>query len=169
MASLTDRNSAGRIDGLKRGRREGDQLPREKCLQILIESAETAGKNKSVICQDTGLPTFFIKTPLGFPYQEDLREPFDTAFQEFMAGEFPTRSMVVHPITHQDRGDNTAANVPLIYTEIDNSIDYMEIKAMPTSAGPGSCAAFTFMPSSVGLEGVKKFVVDTVLQSGSKP
>ena len=96
---------------------EKETSPRgKKCLQILIESAETAGKNKSVICQDTGLPTFFIKTPLGFPYQEDLREPFDSAFQEFMAGEFPTRSMVVHPITHQDRGDNTAANVPLIYT-----------------------------------------------------
>lgn len=141
----------------------------KKCLQLLIESAQTAGKTKTVICQDTGLPTFYVRVPLDFPYKEDLRDPFDTAFQEFMAGEFPTRSMVVHPLTHSDRGDNTAANVPIIHTEIDNALDYMEIKAMPTSAGPASCAAFKFMPYSVGLEGVKKFVVDTVVNSGSKP
>jgi len=144
--------------------------PRAKsCLQVLLESARTAGNNRAVICQDTGLPTFYVRTPLNFPYTDDLRAPFDEAFQDFMAGEFPTRSMVVHPIDHSDRGDNTAANVPLIHTEIDNSIDYLEITAMPTSAGPASCAAFSFMPASVGLDGVKKFVADTVLKSGSKP
>lgn len=150
--------------------RDRETNPRaRKNLDLLIESAETAGKNKTVICQDTGLPTFFIKAPLNFPYAEDLRAPFDQAFDEFMAGEFPTRSMVVHPLTHSDRGNNTAANVPLIHTEIDNSLDYMEIKAFPTSAGPASCAAFTLMPSAVGIAGAKKFIVDTVLSSGSKP
>ena len=141
----------------------------KKCLALLIESAKTAGKGNTVICQDTGLPTFFVRTPLSFPYVDSLREPFDEAFRDFMAGEFPTRSMVVHPVTQSDRGDNTAANVPLIQTEIDNSLDYLEIKAMPTSAGPASCAAFTLMPASAGLAGAKKFVIETVLSSGAKP
>ncbi len=148
--------------------RESD--PRgKKCLSLLIESAKTAGAGRTVICQDTGLPTFFVRVPLDFPYKDDLRTPFDDAFRDFMAGEFPTRSMVVHPLTQSDRGDNTAANVPLIYTEVDNGIEYMEIKAMPTSAGPASCDAFTLMPASVGLAGVKKFVADTVVASGAKP
>ncbi len=139
------------------------------CLKMLLESAETAENHRSVICQDTGLPTFLIRTPLDFPYRDDLRAPFEEAFRDFMAGEFPTRSMVVHPLTGEDRGDNTAANVPLIQTTIDNSLDYMEIKAMPISAGPASCADYQFMPSSAGLDGVKKFVADTVLKSGAKP
>lgn len=139
------------------------------CLQLLIDSAEKAGRDHTVICQDTGLPTFYVRVPLGFPYAEDLREPFDSAFQDFAAGEFPTRSMVVHPLTHSDRGNNTAAHIPLIYTEVDNHIDYMEIKAFPTSAGPGSCGAYTMMPSSAGVMGLKKFVADTVVNAGSKP
>lgn len=157
------------LAALKEAERQESGPQGKKCLRLLIGSAETAGRAKTVICQDTGLPTFYVKVPLGFPYQEDLREPFDSAFADFAAGEFTTRSMVVHPLNHSDRGDNTAANVPLIYVEIDNKVDYMEIKAFPTSAGPGSCGAFTMMPAAVGIEGVKKFVVDTVLCSGSKP
>ena len=157
------------LDMMREAEQKETSLRGKKCLQLLIESAETARRSKTVICQDTGLPTFYVKVPLGFPYREDLREPFDSAFIDFAAGEFPTRSMVVHPLTQSDRGNNTAANVPLIYTEIDNGVDYMEIKAFPTSAGPGSCGAFTMMPASAGIEGLKKFVVDTVLGSGSKP
>ena len=79
------------------------------------------------------------------------------------------RPMVVHPLTRKDRGDNTAANVPLIHVELDNSIDYMEIKAMPKGAGCGTWSTLQIFPPHVGIEGVKKFVVDSVLRAGSNP
>ena len=40
-------------------------------LDILIQNALLATQNRTVICQDTGVPTFFIKTSLGFPYDGD--------------------------------------------------------------------------------------------------
>ena len=84
-------------------------------LEILIQNALRARETGIVICQDTGVPTFFVKTPLNFPYAGDIREPFDSALRELTAGEFPMRPMVVHPLKRTDRGDNTAANVPLIH------------------------------------------------------
>lgn len=138
-------------------------------LDILIQNALLATQNRTVICQDTGVPTFFIKTSLGFPYDGDLREVFDEALHELTIGEFPMRPMVVHPLTREDRCDNTAANVPLLHIELDHGTDYMEIKAMPKGAGSGIWGTLQFFPPSVGAAGVKKFVVDSVLRAGSNP
>lgn len=150
--------------------RERESSPRGRAnLDILIDNAKLARQNRIVICQDTGVPTFFIRTPLNFPYRENLREAFDAALHELTLGEFPMRPMVVHPVTRQDRGDNTAANVPLLHAEIDNGIEYMEIKAMPKGAGTGIWATLKMFPPIVGMEGVKKFVVDSVLSAGSNP
>lgn len=150
--------------------RERETSPRGRAnLDILINNAKLAKKNRIVICQDTGVPTFFIRTPLGFPCRENLRETFDEALRELTQGEFPLRPMVVHPVTRKDRGDNTAANVPLLHAEIDNGIEYMEIKAMPKGAGTGIWATLKMFPPSVGMEGVKKFVVDSVLSAGPNP
>lgn len=149
---------------------EKETSPRGKqYLDILIQNAKQAGKLHMVMCQDTGVPTFFVKTPLLFPYHDSIRDAFDEALRELTAGEFPMRPMVVHPITRKDRGDNTALNVPLIHAELDNSIDYMEIKAMPKGAGCGTWSTLQIFPPSVGMEGVKKFVVDSVLRASSNP
>lgn len=135
---------------------EKETSPRGKqYLDILIQNAKQAGKLHMVMCQDTGVPTFFVKTPLLFPYHDSIRDAFDEALRELTAGEFPMRPMVVHPITRKDRGDNTALNVPLIHAELDNSIDYMEIKAMPKGAGCGTWSTLQIFPPSVGMEGVK--------------
>ncbi len=47
----------------------------QKYLDIIIENAVTATNNHTVICQDTGVPTFFIRTSLGFPYKDSLAPP----------------------------------------------------------------------------------------------
>lgn len=157
------------LSGLRAARdRESNPRGREY-LDILIKNAIMAGENHTVICQDTGVPTFFIKTSLGFPYDGDLREVFDEALRELTLGEFPMRPMVVHPVTRADRCDNTAANVPLLHVELEHGTDYMEIKAMPKGAGTGIWGTLHFFAPSVGVAGIKKFVVDSVLRAGSNP
>lgn len=157
------------LEGLGRALASETNPRGKKHLEILIENARRAGALRMVMCQDTGVPTFFVRTPLDFPYRDSVRDAFDQALRELTAGEFPMRPMVVHPITRKDRGDNTALNVPLIHAELDNSIDYMEIRAMPKGAGCGIWSTLQILPPSVGMEGVKKFVVDSVLRAGSNP
>lgn len=150
--------------------RDRESNPRGKeYLDILIKNALTAKENHTVICQDTGVPTFFIKTSLGFPYSGSLRQAFDEALHEMTMGEFPMRPMVVHPLTRADRCDNTAANIPLLHVELEEGLDYMEIKAMPKGAGSGIWGTVHFFPPSAGAEGIKKFVVDSVLRAGPNP
>lgn len=141
----------------------------KRYLHILVENARKSEEDCSVICLDTGVPTFFVRTPLNFPLDCDIRETFDEALRELTDGEFPLRSVVVDPFTREDIGGNCAKNIPLIHAELDNSIDYMEITAYPKGSGSGIFGALQMLPSSAGLEGVKQFVVDTVLYAGSKP
>ena len=138
-------------------------------LHILVENAKKSREDHTVICLDTGVPTFFIKTPLNFPLEADLREAFDEALRELTDGEFPLRSVVVDPLTRKDIGGNCAKNIPLIHTEIDNRIDYFEIIAYPKGSGSGIFGTIQMFPLTVGLDGVKRFVVDTVLNAGTKP
>ena len=157
------------LNALVKARAEETNPRGQQYLDILIENAKKAKENRIVICQDTGVPTFFVKTSLSFPFTGDIRAEFDGALRDLTKKEFPMRPMVVHPLTRKDRGDNTAANVPLIHVELDNSIDYMEIKAMPKGAGCGTWSTLQIFPPHVGIEGVKKFVVDSVLRAGSNP
>lgn len=157
------------LDALTEARARETDPRGQQHLDALLENCRLAKRDCTVLCQDTGVPTFFVRTPLDFPYTGDIRAPFDGALHDLTLGEFLMRPMVVHPLTRQDRGDNTAANVPLIHAELDNSIDYMEIRAMPKGAGAGIWARLEMLPPSVGVEGVKKFVVDSVLRAGPNP
>ena len=140
----------------------------QKNLDILIENAKTAAKTHGVICQDTGVPTFFVKTSLGFPFDGDLREVFDEAVRE-VTMEFPLRPMIVDPITRKDRCDNTGDNIPLIHIDLEPGLDYMEIKSCPKGAGSGIWSQVHFFAPTEGMTAVKKFVVDSVLRAGSNP
>ncbi len=152
------------------GALERERSPRgREYLGIMIENAKRAAEGRMVICQDTGVPTFFVRTPLDFPFVESVRETFDEALRELTCGEFPMRPMVVNPFTREDRGDNTAARVPVIHTRLDNGIGYMEIMAMPKGAGSGIWSALKMLPSTEGIAGVKRFVIDSVLNAGANP
>ena len=156
------------IEALTEARAKETNPRGQKNLDILIENAKTAAKTHGVICQDTGVPTFFVKTSLGFPFDGDLREVFDEAVRE-VTMEFPLRPMIVDPITRKDRCDNTGDNIPLIHIDLEPGLDYMEIKSCPKGAGSGIWSQVHFFAPTEGMTAVKKFVVDSVLRAGSNP
>lgn len=157
------------LEGLEKAREAERNERAKKYLEIIIENARIAAKNGTVICQDTGVPTFYIRTSLGFPYEDSLRDAFEEAMREMTLKEFPMRSMVVNPLTREERGDNTGDNVPILHIELEPGLDYMEILAAPKGAGSGMWSSMAILPPSAGAKGIKKYVVDSVLHAGSNP
>ena len=157
------------LEGLQNARDTERNERARQYLDIIIENAQIATRNGTVICQDTGVPTFYIRTSLGFPYQDSFRDAFDEALREMTLKECPMRSMVVDPLTREERGDNTGENMPILHFELEPGLDYMEIMAAPKGAGSGMWSTMTVLPPSAGAEGIKKFVVDSVLRAGSNP
>ena len=92
-------------------------------LDIIIQNARIASQNGTVICQDPGVTTFYVRTSLGFPYQDSIQDVFDEALRELTLKEFPMRSMVVNPLTREERGDNTGKNVAILHFELEPGLD----------------------------------------------
>lgn len=157
------------VEALARAEQTEHSERGKQYLRILLENAKRSREGHTVICLDTGVPTFFLKTPLNFPLETDLREAADEALRELTEGEFPLRSVVVDPLTREDIGGNCAKNIPILHTEIDNRIDYFEITAYPKGSGSGIFGKVEMLPVTAGLDGVKRFVVDAVLNAGTKP
>ena len=157
------------LESLYAARKKETNIMAQKYLDIMIENALTATKNHTVICQDSGVPTFFVKTPLNFPYSGPVAETFAEALRELTLSEFVTRPMVVHPVTRFDNCDNTGSHVPIIHTELVSGQEYMEITAMPKGAGTGNWGTLHFFTLNEGMAAVKKFIIDSVIRAGSNP
>lgn len=140
-----------------------------KYLSIMIENSIIAKRERTVICQDTGVPTFEVRTSLGFPFKGSFDKAFKEAMHELTVGEFPMRPMVVNPLTRDDNCDNTGINVPIVHYHLEEDLDYIEIKAVPKGAGTGMWSTLAILPYSEGFAGVKKFVIDSVIKAGSNP
>ena len=150
--------------------RDAETNPRaKKYLEIMIENSVLAEKNRTVICQDTGVPTFEVRTSLGFPFSGSFDRAFKEALHELTAGEFPMRPMVVNPLTREDNCDNTGINVPIIHYRLEEGLDYLEIKAIPKGAGTGMWSTLSILPYAEGFDGVKRFVMESVIKAGSNP
>ena len=82
------------------------------------------------------------------------------------------RPSIVHPLTRKNTGDNSGPGIPNFEMEIDPGLGYLEIIVSFKGCGPELFNAFkTFTPESLGkhLEGLKRFLLETVIHAGGKP
>ena len=133
-------------------------------MEMLVENAELAAGENIPICQDTGLVTVYAT--LG---QEvhliggSLNEAIQQGVREGYTENFLRASVVKDPLF--DRS-NTKDNTPaVIYTEI---ADGEEVKIELTAKGFGSenMSRIAMLKPAEGLDGVKKFVIDTIRLAG---
>ena len=132
-------------DALKR---EDDDLGKLN-IEAILKNIELAQEKSIPMCQDTGLPIVFVK--LGNVQVENLYE-----------------GNVVDPITRQNSGINVGKGVPIIDIELIDA-DYVEFTIMPKGFGSENNNALKMALPAEGIEGIKDFVVESVLKSGGKP
>jgi fumarate hydratase subunit alpha len=149
---------------------ETDELP---CLNIeaILENIELAEKNSIPMCQDTGLPIIFLKIGNITVQNENL---YKTIYQGILEGvkkatdKTPLRPNIVDPITRKNTGDNVGSMIPQIDIELIDE-NYIEFTILPKGFGSENNNALKMALPGEGIEGIKKFVVESVLKAGGKP
>ncbi|BAZ99724.1 fumarate hydratase [Methanothermobacter sp. EMTCatA1] len=134
-------------------------------LKAILDNIELAEKMEVPVCQDTGLPIVFVR--MGDVEVEDLYEGI-AAGVERATLEVPLRPNVVDPLTRENTGTNTGQMIPQIDVEITDT-DSLEITVFPKGFGSENNNALLMGLPGDGIEGVKDFVVRTVLKAGGKP
>jgi len=134
-------------------------------LQAMIANVREAGRCTLPMCQDTGIPLFFVS--IGPFLVKNLEDILASAVRRATV-EAPLRKNVVHPLTRNNSGDNTGVEIPHVSYSFHDT-DYMEIAFMPKGAGSENMSGLAMLNPSQGLPGIKKFVVESIVKAEGKP
>src|SRR5664280_1376657 len=134
-------------------------------LEKIIKNAGIACRHKMPICQDTGLAVVFVEIGQDVHIVGgDLRQAIEEGVRQAYADGF-LRKSVCDPLTRKNTGDNTPAIIHIDIVEGDR----LKIIAMPKGGGSENVSAAKMLTPAVGIDGIKKFVLETVDRAGANP
>lgn len=133
-------------------------------LSIVLENIRLARETARPICQDTGVPVFFVKVPVGLS-QNGLRNTILDATR-IATQKVPLRPNAVDVISEKNSGDNTGAGFPVIYFE-ETASSTLTIDLMLKGGGCENAGQTYKLPAEElqaqrNLDGVRKCVIDAV-------
>lgn len=134
-------------------------------LEAILKNIKIAQELGIPMCQDTGLPIIFVK--LGDVEVENLYEGIRRGVER-ATHEIPLRPNVVDPLTRVNTGNNVGLRIPQIDVERVRG-DSIELTVFPKGFGSENNNALKMGLPGEGAEGVKDFVLDTVIKAGGKP
>jgi fumarate hydratase subunit alpha len=137
-------------------------------LKTILENIDLAGNLRLPMCQDTGIISFYVTVGYKFLGISAIEESLTNALRRATT-EIPLRPNIVHPITRANSGDNTGLRVPHIEWELDKDGDFAEITVFPKGAGSENMCTFKMLKPGEGILGIKKFIIDTVVEAGGQP
>lgn len=149
---------------------ESDELPRLN-IEAILKNIELAEKKSIPMCQDTGLPIIFVKIGKVSVKDSDL---YNVIYKGIFEGvkkatkEIPLRPNVVDPITRENSGNNIGERIPQINIELIDE-DYIEFTILPKGFGSENNNALKMALPGEGIEGIRKFVMESILKAGGKP
>lgn len=135
-----------------------------KVYRCMLENVELADRLSRPLCQDTGIPCFYIKTGAEGPFAGNLSDIVCGASAKAFR-DAPMRPNAVDPFTGKNTGDNQGPCCPYIDWEVVPG-DGLEITVYLAGGGcslPGFAAVLT---PGEGLEKAVEMVTEKVLEKG---
>ncbi len=156
-------------EALKKAAAKEKNPTAQEIFKTILKNIEVADSQNVLICQDTGLPIYMLKVGSRFPVDgaqvaAALKEGAKRATQEH-----PFRSSSTHPITRVNPQTSVGEGLPILYWDFIPDSNCLDILMIPKGSGSENMSAMKMFIPADGVGALKKFVVDTVLQSGSNP
>jgi len=142
-----------------------------KALAVIATNIDMASDGEGPICQDTGMPTFEIKTPVGanqIAMKSEIREAISEATRR---GKLRPNS--VDSITGENSGDNLGSGTPVMHFDQWESDDEIEVKLLLKGGGCENKNIQYALPAELphlgragrDLDGVRKCILHAVWQA----
>ena len=138
----------------------------KEILHMLVENAGIAAAESIPMCQDTGVAVVFVE--LGQEVQiinGNLVDAINEGVRKGYLEGYLRKSMVKHPLARVNTGDNTPA---VIHTSLVAG-DKIKITVAPKGGGSENMSSLKMLKPAEGVDGVKKFILDTVQAAGPNP
>ena len=138
--------------------KEETNIKAKEMLGILIENADIAQKEKTPICQDTGLVTVFIEKGEDVCVEGSLTGAVNRGIIKAYDEGYFRKSVVSDPFFRENTNDNSPAIIHL--DEIPG--DKIEICVMPKGFGSENKSKLVMFNPTTSKEEIIKFCVDTI-------
>jgi len=156
-------------DALKRAsERETNPTARE-VFKAIFKTIEIADKDKTLICQDTGLPIYMVKIGSQFPWNGYQIKERLTIGARRATQEFPFRGSSTHPLTRVNPQTSVGEGLPVIHYDFVEDADCLDILMIPKGSGSENMSKMQMFYPAHGIAALKKFVIDTVFETGANP
>ena len=155
------------MDALTNARNNETSPVGKSVLDQIIENDKIAAKEEIPLCQDTGMAVLFVEYGdrvclKNGSFEDAVNEGVRQAYGEG----YLRKSVVSDPVFDRvNTKDNTPA---VIHTKIVNG-DKIKITAGGKGFGSENMSAIKMLTPSYGVEGVKRFILDTVRIAGPNP
>lgn len=153
------------VAALARSRREEPWPLAQETLGLLWDNLELAGEKELPICQDTGMACVFVELGQEVHIQGDFEQAIHAGVQRGYGEGYLRKSIVADPLRRVNTGDNTPAAITLRLVPG----NACKITVAPKGFGSENMSRLGMLKPADGVEGVKRFVVETVLLAGSNP
>ncbi len=138
-------------------------------LEAILRTIDIADREKTLMCQDTGLAIYKIVIGSRFPWngykiKSRLREGAKRATLEF-----PFRSSATHPLTRVNPQTSVGPGLPVMYFDFVDDTDTLNVLMAPKGSGSENMSRMQMFYPAQGVKVLKKFVLDAVIESGANP
>ena len=131
----------------------------------MLEDVALAKELHRPICQDTGVIQYFVEVGTEFPYQDQIESVLIEAARNATL-KTPLRPNVVEPLGEHNTGDNTGYGAPYIEYELVPGSSDLRLRMYMAGGGCSLPGRSKVLMPLEGVEGIKKFVYQTILDWG---
>ena len=134
-------------------------------LGVLCENIDAAAEWALPVCQDTGLACVFAELGQDVHIEGDFTQAVNEGVRRGYAEGYLRKSVVCDPLRRVNTGDNSPAAITVELVPG----DALKLTVIPKGFGSENMSRLAMLKPADGVEGVKRFVVETVQAAGSNP
>ncbi len=140
----------------------------QRVIGTMIKNITVAEDHSSLLCQDTGIPIYNVSIGRGVEMDgHGLKEAIRRGCAR-STREYSFRSSIVHPTTRVNEQNSSGRGVPIINVDFVNEKNTLEIEMIPKGSGSENNSWLKMAIPAEGVDAIKTFVVDCVLEAGGK-
>ena len=137
----------------------------QSTLDVLRENIRAAAERDLPVCQDTGLACVFVRLGQDVHIEGDFNDAVNEGVRRGYAEGYLRKSVVCDPLRRVNTGDNSPAAITVELVPGDE----LKLTVVPKGFGSENMSRLAMLKPADGVEGVKRFVVETVQAAGSNP
>ena len=140
----------------------------QRVLGTMIRNIKVAEDTDNLLCQDTGIPIYNVWIGRNVEVDGVALKQAIRAGCARSTREYSFRSSIVHPTTRVNAQDSTGRGVPVIRIDFTEEAETLTLEMVPKGSGSENNSWLKMAIPADGVDAIKTFVVDCVLEAGGK-